>query len=222
MSALLHWSVHDDTMTGPIATDDPRWRRSRELILDAATAHFVRRGYAGGNMDDLAVEAGVVKRTVYNHFAGKDELFRAVVRRAIGTAERFVAARVESPIGVEPVADEIRDFALAHSRAVLTPSVISTRRLLIGEAERFADLAVEYYERVPGRVMRAIADRLARYDSAGLLAVPEPSIAAEHFVYLVLGARLDRAVFDLSSLDAPAIEQRATAGAAVFVRAYLR
>ncbi|MBK4348991.1 TetR/AcrR family transcriptional regulator [Lacisediminihabitans changchengi] len=208
-------------MTAQTARDDPRQRRSRQLILDAAMSHFVRRGYVGGNMDDLAIEAGVAKRTIYNHFAGKDELFRAVVRRAIGTAEAFVAERVDTAIGATPVEEEISAFAVAHARAVLAPSVISTRRLLIGEVERFPELAAEYYERVPARVMRAIAARLRRYHAARLLTVPDSTVAAEHFVYLVLGASLDHALFDSAALDSVTVEQRAISGASAFLRGYL-
>ncbi len=199
---------------------DPRPQRSRERILDAATAHFARRGFVGASVDEVAAEAGVAKRTVYNLFASKDELFRAVVERVTETAEGFMTRDAEAVIGHRPTAEEIGDLAEAHARAVLSPRVLATRRLLVGESARFPELAADYYERIPARVMRAIARRLARYHDAGLLHVPDPALAAEHFAFLVLGASLDRAMFDATALDPVVVAEHARAGAETFVRAY--
>ena len=49
----------------------------RERVLRAATSSFLARGY-GSSVDDIARRAGVAKQTVYQHFASKDELFKAV------------------------------------------------------------------------------------------------------------------------------------------------
>ncbi|MGA1836146.1 TetR/AcrR family transcriptional regulator [Herbiconiux sp. 11R-BC] len=189
-------------------------------MLDAATAHFALRGFVGANVDEVAAEAGVAKRTVYNLYASKDELFRAVIERVTETAEGFMTRDAEAVIGHRPVREEIGDFAEAHARAVLAPRVLATRRLLVGESVRFPELAADYYERIPARVMRAIGRRLARYHDAGLLQVPDPDLAAEHFAFLVLGASLDRAMFDSTALAPVVVVQRARAGADAFVRAY--
>jgi len=162
----------------------------------------------------------LAKRTVYNVFPGKENLFRAVIQRATATAEAFVAVHVDAGIGTGDVEEEIREFARIHARAVLAPQVIATRRLLIGETHRFPELAADYFERVPAAVMRAIAGRLERYDSLGLLQVPDPARAAEHFAYLVLGATLDRALFDTAGPSTAVIDRTAIAGAAVFFCAY--
>src|ERR1043165_5259685 len=69
--------------------EDPRITRSRALIMDAAARVFLERGYPGTSVDDIAAEAGVSKRTVYNVFDDKEQLFRAIIGRAIETAERF-------------------------------------------------------------------------------------------------------------------------------------
>jgi AcrR family transcriptional regulator len=199
---------------------DPRATRSRELILDAALDHFLAHGYLAATVEGIAEAAGVAKRTVYNLFASKDELFRAVVRRATETAERFVAEHVESEVGAGPVEEEIPAFAVSHARAVVTPRIVATRRLLIGEAQRFPELAAEYFDRVPHAVMAAIAKRLQRYDALGLLTAPDPRTAADHFAYLVLGAALDRALFEPDAIDPARIERGARDGAAAFLRAY--
>src|SRR5699024_11635152 len=49
-------------------------------ILDAAREIFLREGFDLTSMEAIAVEAGVSKQTVYNHFDGKEDLFRAFVR----------------------------------------------------------------------------------------------------------------------------------------------
>ena len=215
--------MDDRTATHPTPHLDPRQVRSRALILDAATEHFLRHGYLAGNIDVLAAEAGVAKRTVYNLFESKGELFRAAVGRAIATAESFVAEHVEvlETPGATFAAD-FDAFAVAHARAVLTPRVLATRRMLIGESARFPELAVEYVERVPGRVIAAIAAMLGRLAEEGHLRVPDPQLAADHFAYLVLGATLDRALFDPAVLDPARIDEKALAGARAFRSIYAR
>ncbi|MCL9780702.1 TetR/AcrR family transcriptional regulator [Vibrio sp. S4M6] len=46
----------------------------REAIINAATTAFKDFGVQGTSMEKLAQIAGVSKRTVYNHFASKEEL----------------------------------------------------------------------------------------------------------------------------------------------------
>ena len=41
----------------------------RAAILEAATTTFLRNGYRGTSMDEVAAVARVSKQTVYKHFA---------------------------------------------------------------------------------------------------------------------------------------------------------
>lgn len=52
-------------------------QRKREAILAASREEFMANGFAGASMDRIAERACVSKRTVYNHFAGKEALFEA-------------------------------------------------------------------------------------------------------------------------------------------------
>lgn len=55
--------------------------RKRESILAAATEVFAAEGYDRASMDRISEVAEASKRTVYDHFPGKDVLFRAVIDR---------------------------------------------------------------------------------------------------------------------------------------------
>jgi TetR/AcrR family transcriptional regulator of autoinduction and epiphytic fitness len=52
--------------------------RKREAILRAAVAEFIDNGFEATSMDKIAATAEVSKRTVYNHFPSKDDLFAAI------------------------------------------------------------------------------------------------------------------------------------------------
>jgi AcrR family transcriptional regulator len=56
----------------------PRAER-RQQIATAAAAVFVRGGFDGTSMDDVARQAGVTRLIVYRIFESKDELYRAVL-----------------------------------------------------------------------------------------------------------------------------------------------
>jgi AcrR family transcriptional regulator len=57
-------------------TPDPNLR---ERLIAAATAEFAGAGFAGATLDGIGARAGVTKGGVYFHFAGKEELFFAVL-----------------------------------------------------------------------------------------------------------------------------------------------
>lgn len=61
--------------------DDPTTKgdRTRQALLEAAYQQFVQRGFHAASMRAIAEGAGITPGGIYNHFAGKDELFAAVV-----------------------------------------------------------------------------------------------------------------------------------------------
>lgn len=58
-----------------------RGRGAKERILNAARQLFREQGINSTGVDQLCAVAGVSKRTLYQHFAGKDELVAEHLRR---------------------------------------------------------------------------------------------------------------------------------------------
>jgi AcrR family transcriptional regulator len=73
--------------TTRISRED-RKARTRADLLAAARSVFLRRGFHVATLDEIAEEAGYTKGAVYSNFAGKDDLFLALL------AEHY-AARAE-------------------------------------------------------------------------------------------------------------------------------
>ncbi|GAA5052288.1 TetR/AcrR family transcriptional regulator [Nocardia callitridis] len=157
----------------------------REAILDAAFTVFAREGYALAVVDTIAIEAGVAKRTVYNHFGDKETLFRAVFAR---DADRAVAKNLEAVEQLARDTGEVREVLLAVAfrlgQCYCDDRSWAVRRLMYAEITRFPDLLDLIRGRAMDRVNDALADRLARLSLAGRLAIDDPSRAAEQFTAL--------------------------------------
>jgi TetR/AcrR family transcriptional regulator of autoinduction and epiphytic fitness len=65
----------------------------RAAILAAARNEFGSAGYRDTTMDSIALRAQVSKRTLYNHFATKEDMFLAVIRDFVQTITRLFAIR---------------------------------------------------------------------------------------------------------------------------------
>src|SRR6201985_799214 len=76
---------------------------SREAVVDAATRLFLERGFGSVSMDGLAEAAGVARRTLYNQFASKEEIFREMLLRVSGQLEDALPPGVETQGEVEDV-----------------------------------------------------------------------------------------------------------------------
>ncbi|NEK60009.1 TetR/AcrR family transcriptional regulator [Geodermatophilus sabuli] len=203
-------------------TEDPRVLRSRAAIVEAATGLFLERGYVDTSVDDIAARAAVSKRTVYNNFTDKERLFTDIVLGVTATAERFAAELAAALADVDDVSGALHDLAREHLASVTRPQVVRLRRLISAESGRFPDLAREYHRRAPERVIVALAGALAGLGGRGLLRVPDPRRAAEHLAFLVVGATLDRVMFEGEAAVPPAAELEALArdGVEVFLSAY--
>jgi TetR/AcrR family transcriptional repressor of mexJK operon len=188
------------------APDGPASKRA--AIVLAATELFLAKGYDGTSTDQIAAAAAVSKQTVYNQFGDKRTLFHEIILGVTATAEQFAAglpasvADVRDPENLEPA---LRELARRYLAAVMNPRVLALRRLMIGEAHRFPQLAADYYERGPARVLGALADVFERLSLRRLLVADDPVVTAEHFAYIVLGRPLDRGMFDVDA--APPVEE---------------
>jgi AcrR family transcriptional regulator len=54
-------------------------KRTRQAIEDAAYELFLEQGYSATSMRQIAERAGVALGGIYNHFAGKDEIFQELI-----------------------------------------------------------------------------------------------------------------------------------------------
>jgi len=74
----------------PPSSPEPRELIAR--IVAAARRHFMRHGFRGVTMAELAAEMGMSKKTLYVHFSSKHELLSAVVDDKLGSFERDMDA----------------------------------------------------------------------------------------------------------------------------------
>lgn len=203
-------------------TED-RSARKRRVVVDAATTLFLRHGYLGTSMDQIAAFAGVSKPTVYRFFADKEQLFTAIVMetldRAGGPFLAGLSRLAETRSG--QLADDLRDLARRYLATVTQPAVLQMRRLVIGASHQLPALASAYYERAPERTLRMLADCFRRLADRGLLRAPDPGQAAAHFAFLVLGRALDKSLFcGDQPFTTEELAAQADAGASAFLAAY--
>ena len=80
----------------------PRAEREEQL-LGVAQALFAEHGFRALSMDEIALQAGVTKPVLYDHFGSKDGLIAACIRHAGGQLLRDVDAAVAKATGVEQI-----------------------------------------------------------------------------------------------------------------------
>lgn len=203
-------------------TFETRTQRKRRAIREAATELFLRDGYHGTSMDQIAALAAVSKQTVYKQFESKEQLFASILQGVAERAGGFIAAATRMLRETDDLAADLHQLARHYLETVLQPEVVQLRRLILAEAHRLPEVARDYYERVPGRTLGALAASFEELAGRGLLRVEDPRLAAGHFAFLILGIPLDRALFlgHDGSLAGPALERHAAAGVRAFLAAY--
>ncbi len=183
---------------------------------------FLRKGYGGASMDEVAAFAGVSKVTVYNHFADKTRLFTAVITGAIDATETLTHAMVTALSDSNDLQNDLRQFARRHITDVTQPHLIQLRRIIIAEAERFPELARTWYANGPERAHATLAEQFHALAQRGLLRVDDPLLAAQNFNWLILSIPLNKAMFHGSDTQftPEELQRYADESVRVFLSAY--
>lgn len=200
----------------------------RAAIVGAALEVFLREGYARASVDAIAATSGVSKRTIYDYFGGKENLFLSTMAE---TTEAHAAAFQDLldrtlpatlPGAVPLKADDTEAALIGFGREFATQIARSTERaaimrLMIAEVSHFPALL----ERTrPGPVQAALAERLGELSARGSLSIVDAMEAAEFLGLLVTTRVTNRSWYGAVHLDDDEIERLVAGGVRVFLRAY--
>lgn len=166
-------------MTAPQRLTD----RKREAIVAAAIAEFRDNGFEVTSMDKIAASAGVSKRTVYNHFPSKEELFTEILNKLWASS---VAQLDVSYSSAQPLRDQLRVLLQAKMKMMSDANFLDLARVAIAATihspERAQGIVNRLSEREEGFTLWV---RAAQED--GRLKAVDPCFAA-HQVQSLLKA----------------------------------
>lgn len=132
-----------------------------ERILSFATDQFLRYGVRNVTMDDIAQQLGMSKKTIYQHFANKEELIMAVAQSFLHEEQ---ARSEELVLSSANAIDELITF--------MNWSVQSLRRVspaIIVEVRRFYPQAWNLFEEfTKGFMLTKVIENLRRGTQEGL------------------------------------------------------
>jgi len=125
--------------------------RKRDAIVQAAIAEFREHGFNGTSMDRVAAAAEVSKRTVYNHFPSKDELFEAILGQLWERSQSLADVPYDAR---RPLRDQLLEL-LEHKMTLLADaSFIDLSRVAMAEMmhspERAQAMATRLTEKEEG------------------------------------------------------------------------
>jgi len=113
------------------STSTPRLTdRKRDAIVQAAIAEFREHGFAGTSMDRVAAVAEVSKRTVYNHFPSKEELFEAILWQLWQRSQALAGVRYDPQA---PLRGQVLELLTQKMRLLCDPSFIALSRVALAE-----------------------------------------------------------------------------------------
>lgn len=141
-----------------------RKAKTRADVLEAARAVFLRGGFHGATLDEIAQEAGYTKGAVYSNFESKDDLFLALLdERFDWRIEDAVRAARDAPTLEAAIRSNARQLAVVAQREpTWDPLLIE----FWTHASRDADLraaALARHDRVLDAVAGILTDLARRF-----------------------------------------------------------
>ncbi|MEV5607751.1 TetR/AcrR family transcriptional regulator [Streptomyces sp. NPDC052225] len=197
----------------------------RQALLRGARTVFGREGYARAGIDQIAAEAGVSTRTLYNHFGGKENLFReALLDSAAVVTAAHVAIAERHLTKVTDVEKDLLAFAREWmgQRGEHVAHMLLVRQI-IAEGPHLPAGVVEAWQRTgPQATVDAVRERLAALGAQGLLAIDEAGSpeAARYLMLLVPGAVTVDTFFGVVPMSEAEVDARVQSGVRTFLRLY--
>lgn len=189
---------------------------TRALIFEAARQAFASSGYAATSMEDVARRAGVSTKTLYRLLPNKAALFEGMVTERIDQFVSVVKLRACKGGDVEAA---LTEALVVCGELVLASEVITLQRVILGESDKFPEIAETFYDKAIRRTENALADWLRAEQVCGTIELDDAQSAAGMLLGM-LAFQPQRAVM-FGHKPPPSrqeIEHRARHCAALFLR----
>lgn len=156
-------------------------------IIEAATRLFLRKGYSGVSMEEIARESTVAKQTLYSYFKGKDDLFRAIICKQSETFFALLPHNDNSAVNIEEFLYQVGEAAMDM---MFKRDTLELYRLVVAETPRFPELGELYWQTGP----QALIGRIVAFLQNHGLAEDTAEIATEQFLSLTCWHMLSMAL----------------------------
>jgi len=157
--------------------------RRKAKVMQIATELFVREGYTATSLADIAKNAGVATRTLYQHFGDKKAIFQNVMF-APAPAAAVPLAKVEDN---ELLFDAMMRTAEYVSDVSFHPTTVDMMRLAIAESNRFPDMMQRLITKSHARFNAKIRQFFDELVARGMVQDDDTEASAEMFIHLILG-----------------------------------
>jgi len=191
-------------------------QETRAIIFDAARSEFAHSGYAATSMESVARRAGVSTKTLYRVVPNKAALFEAMITERI---DRFVSIVNLRGCKGDDVEVALTDALILCGELLLDGEVITLQRVILGDSDKFPDIAETFYHKAIRRTEDALADWLRRQQKRGTIELDDPQATAGMLLGM-LAFQPQRAVMfgHKAPLTRQEVELRAKTCAALFLR----
>ncbi|NPD18650.1 TetR/AcrR family transcriptional regulator [Alterinioella nitratireducens] len=186
--------------------------RKYDQVLEGARSVFMREGFEGASVDQIARDAHVSKATLYSYFPDKQSLFLAVITH---DCEMQARGAMSEDIVQKPVPEAL--YAIAHSFVsfFLTGFALQMFRLCVAESMRFPELGRAFYETGPQNAQNQIIAYLETPRARAELEIEDSYVAADQLLQMcrtdLLLKRLFGVVGDASEDEIDRISREAVA-----------
>ena len=165
--------------------------RTRRMLVETASAMFLRDGYAATSLEKVAEEAGFSKGAVYSNFDGKDDLCLAVLETIHAEVAEAVLGSLRGAATVEQALGAFDQWADAR---LGDPDWSALEAEFAARSRRDPRLRAALEERNV-RIRGIIAEALrTTCEEHGLDLAMEPADAANALFSLGIGLGLQRAI----------------------------
>lgn len=173
-------------------------RKGRKFndVLAGAREVFMRDGFEGASVDDIAREAGVSKATLYSYFPDKRVLFMEVTRHE---CNRMAEATLEVVDFTAPPRDVMTTTATSLLRFLLSDFSLQMFRICAAESGRFPELGQAFYKSGPEMGRSRMTEYLKIAIARGELVADDPEMMAEQFSELCKAKLWTRAIFGVQT-----------------------
>ncbi len=179
----------------------------REILVAAAEHVFVDEGYGAASMDDIARRAGMSKKTIYQVFETKHDLFAAVIESR--KAELAAMIEGEGSDAARPPDEVLRGFLRRIAGFVLAPRQAALYRLAVAESQRAPELANAFYREGSTKACSPLTQWLALQHECGVLDIPDPASAAKMLFHMAVAELQMRLLIgDCREPDGRTIDER--------------